>query len=287
MILESNFEGVGIVLAVSGGIDSMCLMHMFKDRNDTIVAHFNHGTRPSADDDEKFVQREAKKYGLPFYVGKANLGPNVSEAEARDARYKFLRRLAKKHNSMIITAHHANDFCESIVINILRGTGWRGIMPMVTSEDIARPLLSWTKSRIYQYAADNNIVFRQDPTNSEDNYLRNRIRPKVAELYREHPIAAETFFVMALRQDSLRQQIEAITSELLPFGNTYERALFDNIDDSVAEELLREVLKRANISATRPQIYDFLHAIRTYQSGKKFNLPKGRLVKFNKTEFML
>ena len=277
----------GMILAVSGGIDSMCLLDLLKNEPKTIVAHFNHGTRPSADDDEKFVKKYAEKYGLPFCVGRAKLGPNVSEADARAARYKFLRKLAKKHNSMIITAQHANDFCESIAINLLRGTGWRGIMPMVASEDVSRPMLSWTKSQVYRYAAEHNIVFRQDPTNNEDNYLRNRVRPKVAELFEKVPLAPDTLLVMALRQDSLRQQIEALASEILPFGTTYPRDLFMDLDDSVAEELLREILKRVNLSATRPQIYDFLHAIRTYESGKKFNLPKGRMVRFNKTSFML
>ena len=83
------------VLAISGGVDSMCLLHMLKDDKDVVVAHFNHGTRPSADDDEKFVASYAKKYGLPFYSEKAQLGADVSEADARSARYAFLKNSHK------------------------------------------------------------------------------------------------------------------------------------------------------------------------------------------------
>ena len=274
------------ILAISGGIDSMCLLHMLKDEKDVVVAHFNHGTRPSAIDDEKFVIKIAKQYGLPYYVGKANLGPNVSEAEAREARYKFLRKLAKKLNGQILTAHHLNDYCESVAINFLRGTGWRGITALVSS-DIVRPMLSWPKSKIYRYAAEHQIVFREDPTNHEDDYLRNRLRPKVSEFLHNDLPSGVALLVIGIRQGTIRSEIEALASEILPHEKTYPRAIFKNLDDATAEEILRSILVSHNISATRPQIHDFLDAIRTYNSGKKFNLPKDRLVRFNKSEFVL
>lgn len=275
-----------LVVAVSGGIDSMCLLHMIKDQPGVIVAHFNHGTRPSANDDEKFVVEWAKKYGMPYHVGRAKLGPNVSEAEAREARYKFLKKLAKKYNGTLVTAQHTNDMIESVAINLIRGTGWRGLTPFYDGK-IGRPLGDWTKSRIYEYAAENNIVFRQDPTNNEDIYLRNRIRPKVAELVLKKPRAREKLLRLWLKQVELRDEIESIASETLPFGRVYPRDIFINLDDAVAEELIRAIFRARDISATRPQIQDFLNAIRTYDSGKKFNLPKNRLVRFNKSEFVL
>lgn len=274
------------VVAVSGGIDSMCLLHMIKDQGAIVVAHFNHGTRPSADDDEKFVREWAKKYGLPCHVGRAKLGPNVSEAEAREARYKFLKKVVKKYDGILITAQHTNDMFESVVINFLRGTGWRGLTPFFDRK-IARPLGDWTKSNFYHYAAENQIVFRQDPTNNEDKYLRNRIRPKVSDFVLHEPKKCDKLLALWLAQVNLRREIEAIASEILPSGRSYPRELFDNLDDAVAEEIIRAIFRRYNISATRPKMQDFLQAIRTYEPGKKFNLPKGRFVRFNKTEFML
>lgn len=274
------------ILAISGGIDSMCLLHMLKDEEDVVVAHFNHGTRPSADADEKFVISYAKKYGLPYYIGRASLGPNVSEATAREARYKFLRNLAKEQKGIILTAHHLNDYCESVAINFLRGTGWRGVTALINS-DIARPMLYWPKSRIYEYADKHQIVFREDPTNHEDDYLRNRVRPIINDFLYDNPSSGAILLTIGLRQEALRSQIEDLASEILPSGSTYPRPLFENLDSTTAEELLRAILARSGISATRPQLHDFLHAIKTYESGKKFNLPKDHLVKFNKTEFML
>lgn len=274
------------ILAISGGVDSMCLLRMMKDDKDAVVAHFNHGTRPSSDDDEAFVKSYAKKYGLPFYAQKAQLGPNVSEADARAARYAFLNDLAKKQGGEIYTAHHLNDLLETIAINFTRGTGWRGLTPF-NNVAIKHPLLRFTKTEIYRYAAANEIIFRQDPTNNERGYLRNRLRPAIATLIVEQPDLAEKLNNLYLRQCGLRVEIEKLCSEILPFSRTYKRSWFQDLDDNTAEELLRFCLEQHHISVTRPQLQDFLSAIRTYGSGKQFNLPKGQMIRFNKTDFML
>ena len=227
-----------------------------------------------------------KKYGLEFCAKKVMLGPTVSEADAREARYQFLNELARKFNGQIYTAHHLNDLFESITINIARGTGWRGLTPF-SNTTIEHPLLHFSKSDIYRYAIANHIVFRQDPTNTESGYLRNRLRPAIAMLIAERPDLAEELHDLYLSQCNLRQSIEAITSQIFPDSRSYPRAPFVELDDNVAEELLRNVLAEHQISATRPQICNFLSAIRTYHSGKQFNLPKDRLVRFNKTSFML
>lgn len=274
------------ILAISGGIDSMCLFHMYKDDPDVVVAHFNHGTRISADDDQIFVEKIAQKYQRPFYTKKVNLGANVSEAEARNARYNFLYELARELEGKIYTAHHQNDLFESIAINLMRGTGWRGLTPF-SNIQIERPLLHFSKSEIYHYAAKNQIIFRQDPTNNEDNYLRNRLRPVVAEFILSQPESAKKLNELYVRQCGLRKKIEQISAGLLPQNQVYPRAIFEKLDDETAEELLRSILESHNILTTRPKLHDFLDAIRTYHSGKKFNLPKDHLVRFNKSYFML
>ena len=169
-------------MAISGGVDSVCLLHMYKDDPEVFVAHFNHGTRPSSNDDEEFIKSLAEKYGKKFMVGRAELGANVSEEKARTARYDFLRKTAKENNAEIFTAHHLDDLIESISINLLRGTGWRGLVPL-DADDIKRPLIekNFSKKDLLKYAAENDLSFREDPTNHEDNYLRNRLREKLHE----------------------------------------------------------------------------------------------------------
>ena len=271
------------ILAVSGGIDSMVLFDMFKNDPDAIVAHFNHGTRPSADDDQKFVERVANEFHHSFFTEKQMLGADVSEESARAARYDFLKRIAREQNGKIYTAHHANDLLESIAINLIRGTGWRGLAPM-SSPDVSRPLLKWTKSDIYQYAAAHQITFRQDPTNQEEKYLRNRLRPLIRNL----PDSAKNELLNSSEhQQKLKNEIENTLNELLPSSGIYERTWFSDLPESVAIELLRAALVRAGLSATRPQIKDFLHAIKTYAPEKSFNLPGGKLVKLHKTYFAL
>jgi len=277
------------ILAVSGGVDSMALLHYFA-KEDVVVAHFNHGTRPSADADEAFVRHWAEDvYRVPFVSQKANLGENVAEAKARAARYCFLQETARHHRAKaIVTAHHANDARESIAINLLRGTGWRGLNPMnATFADgiiIERPFLEWSKIDILKYAAKNNLVFRQDPTNVEEHYLRNRLRAALAETTPEWQNKLD---YLRTKQGQLTTEIDGLVAQLLPKDGVYQRDWFRELDDQTALEILRASLARAGVSATRPQILHFLTAIRTYETGKVFNLPGGKMVKMQKHFYIL
>ena len=264
----------------------MALLDIFGSDDDAVVAHFNHGTRPSADDDAKFVERTAHNYGLPFYLGSAKLGANVSEADARKARYDFLSQVAKKVDGKIYTAHHINDLVETIAINMMRGTGWRGLSPF-GNENVVRVFLESepkTRADIDVYASIYSLVFRQDPTNVEDKYLRNRIREKVSLMSRDELLIV---FELYKKQSILRQEIEQIISSILPSDGRFNRGDFAELDDDIAAEILRAGLAQIGVSATRPQILDFLSAIRNYAPEKSFNLPGGKMVVLHKTYFVL
>ncbi len=293
------------VLAISGGVDSMVLLHMFRNDPDVVVAHFDHGTRPSSAEDAKFVETAAKKYGLPFYLGRAKLGAKVSEEQARISRYEYLEKVAKGLGGEIYTAHHADDLIESIAINLARGTGWRGLVPF-GNRLIKRPFIETTllpkdidmgwehverndtnivnKKLILQYAAKHDLSFQQDPTNTEDKYLRNRLREKLTFLDNDIKVGLLKIYHQT---NNLKISIDEILAEILPENGTYQRAWFDKLDDNVALEILRAALTSANISATRPQMLDFLKAIREYKPAKYFNLPGDRLVKISKISFTL
>lgn len=276
-------DNLAKVLAVSGGIDSMVMLHQFRSDKDVVVAHFNHKMRASADDDAEFVKRTAQQYGLRFEYGEAKTVLK-SEADAREARYGFLRKVADDCDGQIYTAHHTQDLIESITINLIRGTGWRGLTPF-SDFSIRRPFLEqrWGKAEIYRYATKHQVVFRQDPTNNEGAYLRNRIRTFVAQLPRERVDYAVQLYG---RQLELRQAIEHITDTILPTGNVYRRAWFKT-DDDVTLELVRNILARHSIAATRPQMMNFIEAIRSYENGKCFNLPNDRLIKFGRESFTI
>lgn len=276
------------ILAVSGGVDSIVLFDYFvngpgaaeTEKSQLVVAHFDHGTRPSSKQDAEFVQRLCQENSIKCIIETANLGENVSEAAARESRYNFLSKVAEKYGGKIYTAHHQDDLLESIIINLLRGTEWRGLAPM-SNQNIARPFIEkgWGKKDILKYAGAQKLKFRQDPTNNEDNYLRNRIRQTLADKNKRE---LQNLLKFCRRQTEIKNEVDQIINEILPKDGTYQRAWFAKMPDTVACEILRSSLLQINIRATYPQLKEFLNAIRTYAPEKSFNLPGGKLVKIHK-----
>lgn len=262
-----------------------------------IVAHFDHGIRENSAEDAKFVQQRAADYGLGYVCHRAKLGARCSEETARKARYQFLNQVSAEYDQAeIYTAHHLNDLAESIAINLLRGTGWRGLTPLATL-GLRRPLLDpsllqrlgynlrqpLTKKAIWRYAAEHRLRFREDQTNSSDEYLRNRLRHQMNN-FEKH----EQLFELWERQKGLRQEIDDIIAAMLPdSGQVWPRGWFRDLESEVALELLRAGLAEIGGSATRPQLERFRQAILDYAPGKYFNLPNDQLVRINKDFFIL
>lgn len=285
-----------IILAVSGGVDSMVMLDMIcrskqYSSHDIIVAHFDHGMRENSAEDAEFVQRKAKEYSVKFYLGHGELGEETSEARARTVRYNFLHSIDPF--ATVFTAHHLDDLIETMVINLSRGTGWRGLAVLDTP-GIRRPFLETEmfyepldKAAILEYAAKRQLNFREDQSNSSDEYLRNRIRHQMNNF----PMDLEQkmqIYDLWQRQKQLKSEIDQLVVSLLPGKNQpWQRAWFENLDTSLALELLRAGTLQAGVSATRPQLEDFRQAILNYAPGKHFNLPGDRLVKLNKSDFML
>ncbi len=170
------------VVAVSGGVDSVALLDMLVKRGEAalIVAHFDHGIRSDSASDRKFVQDLAAKYGLQFVYDEGNLGAGASEATARDARYAFLRRIKQATGAdWIITAHHEDDVLETAIINMIRGTGRKGLGSLRSTDEIYRPLLNTPKSELLSYARENGLEWREDSTNADAKYLRNYVRHNI------------------------------------------------------------------------------------------------------------
>lgn len=283
-----------------------------------VVAHFNHGTRTSADLDEQFVFSRCKELKVPFETMKIMLGEGVSEELARQKRYDFLYHVANKYGGEIYTAHHLDDLIESIAINLIRGTGWRGLTPF-SDNRIHRPFIEmgFYKADILRFAAENKVLFREDPTNATDDYLRNRVRSKLLIMPRMEKKRLIDFYK---RQAIIRHEIEELCESLLNFlliknssdeikgcvdshsgtdftsvFRTESEALGDikirkdfflgnsflgnneNYTEETVEEILRFICEKIGVNLTRVQLKDFLRAIRTYGTNKKFNLPKDKM----------
>ena len=265
------------------------LMQRKFPQGELIVATFDHGTRESAKEDVEFVCEECERRDLKVYKGAAKLGAGASEEAAREERYEFLRKVAFLEKGEIWTAHHLDDLVETVAINFLRGTGMRGLAALNAS-GVRRPFLDGTfdeifdKRKILKYAAEHEIIFRQDPTNASEEYLRNRVRPKVLEMPQAEKMR---LYELWLKQKEIVREIDELVENIIPEDLNFEREWFSEMPNEVAMEILRAALMRAGVSATRPQILDFLKAIREYAPSKKFNLPGDKLVRMGRKDFML
>lgn len=285
------------VVAVSGGVDSVVLLDMLVRGNlpnlpisrsqfpdpKLVVAHFDHGIRPESANDVEFVRGLAAKYELPFETKREELGENASEELARDRRYAFLRGVAKKYGAKIMTAHHADDIVETIAINLTRGTGWRGLA-VLNSSDIERPLLSHTKKDLITYANEHDLEWREDATNQNVKYLRNELRQKLTAI--EEP-TREMLIRLRARQLFLRKEVDN-ESDRLVGASPYARHIFINAPESAALELLRAVFRRETGAVpTRPQLHRTLHSIKVLHAGRRYEVVTGTSLRFTKTHFVV
>ncbi|TAL14125.1 tRNA lysidine(34) synthetase TilS [Patescibacteria group bacterium] len=267
------------VVAVSGGVDSVVLLHKFTRHPELeiIVAHFDHGIRDDSAEDARFVQELARDYGLPFETKREELGKGASEEQARDRRYEFLRFVADKYSARLVTAHHADDAVETVAINVTRGTGWRGLA--VLDSDVARPLLDMSKQEILDYAKRHNLKWHEDSTNASDAYLRNRIRRKTSSLSTD-----EKRQILGLRahQIASKKAIDSEVRKLVGDGPTYSRYFFIHAENSTAIECLRYV---SQAHLTRPQLERALLAIKTSKAGSIYEAGSGVQIRFTSRNF--
>jgi len=193
--------GMKILCAVSGGRDSVCLLHFLKNRggNEIICAHFNHRLRgQESNRDEQFVKNLCKSLGIKCFTASGNVlehakqsGMSIEEA-ARDLRYEFLQKTAQEANAgRIATAHNASDNAETVLLNMARGTGLRGVCGIPPVRDnIIRPLLLTQRAEIESYLAENRFDYVEDSSNLSDDYSRNRLRHKVLPAIEETNLLA-------------------------------------------------------------------------------------------------
>lgn len=248
--------------------------------DDLVVAHFDHGIRTDSREDAALVERVARSNGLRCEVRREELGSEASEEWARSRRYKFLREMAKQYDAVIATAHHMDDVTESIIINLRRGTGWRGLAVM-GAPDIYRPLLGMTKQEIKEYALDHHLEWHEDSTNQSDDYLRNRIRHH-AQLTLDTKLQ---LLALRNRQVQLRDDTEKeIEQWHLEANRALSRYFFINIPDECAMEILRFVVHGG---LTRPQLFDLLVRIKTARPGTIFQASRSIEVSFKSRYFIV
>lgn len=187
-------ENDRVVVAVSGGADSICLLHLLKMLENPLqisvcACHVNHNLRGTeSDSDEQFVRDFCDKTRIPLKVCSVNIAAARKKHEgveecARRLRYDALCGYAEKLNAKIATAHNACDNVETVLLNMLRGTGLKGLCGVpAMRENIIRPLINCTRAEIEQYCAENQLTFVTDKTNLSTEYTRNKLRIEIIPL---------------------------------------------------------------------------------------------------------
>jgi tRNA(Ile)-lysidine synthase len=226
-----------ILLTVSGGVDSMVMVDLFKKCGfDFGIAHCNFGLRQEmSDKDELFVLDYARKNQIPFHTARfdtagyaAQKGISIQMA-ARELRYSFFERIrSENHFDFIATAHHTNDNVETVLLNLVKGTGiagLHGILPKTNK--IIRPLLFASKEQILHYADEEKIAYREDISNASSRYQRNKIRNEIIPLLKTmNPALEDTF----QRNISIFRLTEQLFNERLAF---YKKRLLDKRGNEV------------------------------------------------------
>lgn len=264
------------IVAVSGGVDSVVLLDMImnrkneEERKNFIVAHVDHGIRPESHEDEQFVRDLARHYDLPYESKRLQLGEKASENTARQARYDWLEQIRHAHHAeAIMTAHHQDDVIETMMINLIRGTGWRGVCSLKQTKTRQRPLLGLSRAEIIAYAIEHGLSWREDETNNDVRYLRNYIR------YR---------YVQRLKADERRRWIElytrqaeiaALIDQLLPeiaqavgTHDTWSRYDIIMADEALSYEIMTYLL---STRLERQTLARLRHFICSARPGKRFS----------------
>ena len=297
--------GQQVLLAVSGGIDSVVLTHLMHSAGYPFaIAHCNFHLRPSdCDRDEAFVRKLASNYAVPFHVAHFDTQSHASshhqsiEQAARQLRYDYFEQLLQQHHyAAILTAHHRDDATETFFLNLLRGTGLAGLHGILPVQGhIVRPLLPFSRHDIEDYAAQHQLLHVEDSTNASLDYLRNQVRHQLMPLLRQlQPAADHTLQQTVLHLQSTEQLylalLEPLKAQLLhsqPDGSfildlstPLPSPLDQQPQPSIRQQLYFEILKPFGFNADT-----IANILTASQSGKTFQSPshtayldRGRLI---------
>jgi tRNA(Ile)-lysidine synthase len=230
--------GESVLIGVSGGPDSVALLHLMLDRAAALrlqlgIAHLNHQLRDGADRDEEFVRRLAGDLGLPFHGQRADVrawqarGRLSLEEAARQVRYAFFEQVCAANGyAKVALGHHADDNAETLLLHLLRGSGRPGLSGIAAMRAgvIIRPLIFATRSDIAEYLQTRGLAYVSDPTNTEPAFYRNRIRHRlIPDLERDyHPevraVLSRTAGILRAEEEWLDSLVEPIYASLLTTG---------------------------------------------------------------------
>ena len=291
LIPNDKLSSRKFLLAVSGGMDSIFLLHMFYEMQKMYdfrlgIAHYNYKTTPNSFRSEELCRFYATKFDIPIYIMRISKSiKNNFEGKARVLRYEFFYSLLHKHKyTNIITAHHIDDQIETLFMkrnerdNLVSMLGIRDV-----NKKVLRPLLEMSKKSICEYVSDNKITYTDDPTNEDNSYLRNRIRnielkkpnnKKVIKNLLTYHEKSKKLFNLYLTRISNNREVY-VSYNVYYTTLEVKREILDFIKvDFIKLFIQSEILRYFNVHITKSNkfwglLYQFLS---TSKSGKSFIL---------------
>ena len=264
--LEKGYfkDHLRVVLALSGGLDSMYLFHLLSTYQEELgielyLAHVNHKQRPESDNEEHELRKLAEQVGVPIYV--AHFIGNFSEANARQFRYKFFKEVMRKTTSTaLVTAHHADDQAETIFMRLIRGVRLQHLSAIKEIQEfdkgkLIRPLLSFYKKEFPE------IDHFEDETNQENYYFRNRVRNLYLPQMETENLQVRKALLEFGKEVS---DYQIAIGELSQTVNVEDLTQFLSFSEETQRVLLQHYLGRfANLNVTREQFQQIHHILKT------------------------
>lgn len=296
--------GERVLVAASGGPDSVALIHVLRDLSYSIeIAHFDHQTRGGASAaDARFVTRLAKRLGAPCHLETRPVAREAREAgksfeqHARDARYAFLLRIARERSiAVIATGHHADDQAETVLLRIIRGSGVHGLagIPPVRVADgirIVRPLLACTRSEILAYLKARRLRYRVDVTNMDRSFPRNRVRHELLPLLQRayNPGVRAALLRLAemqrLQNELLRPLEEEALARCVNTAGAIDRAPFAALPEALRRRCVAQWTRRRGVDCDFARVSAAAAFILEGPTGRRFDLGGGVHLHNTRTE---
>lgn len=269
-LIDSKFP---ILIAFSGGFDSMCLLDIVsKLRNNVIAIHLNHGWRgEESDREEENCRQFCAEQQIEFYSERLPSDVKKTETAAREARYTFFEKCAEKFNSnAVLTAHNANDNAETLIYRIAKGTGTKGLCGIAPQRGIFyRPLLDIKREKIEKYCKKNNLKPNCDSSNENTIYKRNLIRKEIIpQMEKINQLAID--MINSLSQNASIDN-ELISEYLKTLDRPYATENFINYTKALQTRLVYNLFENGGIEIDKNKILrtiNFIHENKGAKSGK-------------------
>ncbi len=275
-----------LVLAISGGRDSMALLYAMAQwarPHIAAVATYDHATGGAATEASALVAAEARRLGLTVVRERAFSSLPRNELAWRKARWDFLNRVARAYDAQVVTAHTRDDQLETVVMRELRGTGARGLAALAAPSDVLRPWLPVTRGEVASWVRENRIPYVEDPSNQDRRYLRVRVRHDLLPAFeRAHPGFAEEMLAVAERAAAWRREVDAlllasgaVTVHTKPRSIQVLASFFDGLEDDARAVYLQALFGMAGVALDTAGTRTLVRFSRNRRRGSQVQLAGG------------